>query len=262
MLEKLRDECTFLEHLEKKAQKDIASAPPGKLRIKSCKKTTEYYYRKEKSDKLGTYINAQNKSLAQQLAQKSYAEDVLKILDKRVNDVKSLISKYEKASIENLIYKYDDARKALIKPYVLTDDEYVKAWLEKPYTPNPKHAENLIFETRNGEMVRSKSEVIIADNLKRLGIPYKYEAPFECKDGSILYPDFTLLNIRTRKLVYHEHFGKMDDPEYRDKQFFWKIKKYNSEGIYQGRNLIMSFEEYNKPFDFRTYEKMFNELLL
>jgi len=262
MLEKLREEYAFLERLNETAQKDIALAPPGKLRVDRTRKSPQYYYREKGSDFNGTYINAKNKPLAEQLAQKSYAEDVVKILDERIKDVKSLINKYETASIENLILKYDDARKSLIKPYVLTDDEFVKSWLETPFTPNPKHPENLIFVTRNGEMVRSKSEVIIADNLKRLGIPYKYEAPFKCRDGSILYPDFTLLNIRTRNLVYHEHFGKMDDPKYRDKQFFWKIKKYNNEGIYQGKNLIMSFEEYNNPFDFRTYEKMFKEFLL
>jgi hypothetical protein len=48
--------------------------------------------------------------------------------------------------------------------------------------------EGLIHRTARGELVRSKSEVIIADLLDGLGLPYSYEQPFTGPDGSVRYP--------------------------------------------------------------------------
>ena len=64
---------------------------------------------------------------------------------------------------------------------------------ERP-NPYPK-TEELV--TNNGEIVRSKSEKIIADLLFMLGIPYVYECPLDTPGGTI-YPDFTILDISTR----------------------------------------------------------------
>jgi hypothetical protein len=52
--------------------------------------------------------------------------------------------------------------------------------------------EGLIHRTTRGELVRSKSEVIIANLLHALRITYAYEQPFTRQDGSVRYPDFTV----------------------------------------------------------------------
>ncbi|MEE3440399.1 MAG: hypothetical protein VZR07_10670, partial [Ruminococcus sp.] len=52
------------------------------------------------------------------------------------------------------------------------------------------------FETQRGEIVRSKSEVIIADALYYANIPYHYEKPIKVGDR-VIYPDFTVLNVKT-----------------------------------------------------------------
>lgn len=41
----------------------------------------------------------------------------------------------------------------------------------------------LVHRTTRGELVRSKSEVIVADLLDALGLPYAYEQPFTGSDG-------------------------------------------------------------------------------
>jgi hypothetical protein len=38
-----------------------------------------------------------------------------------------------------------------------------------------------------------------------------YEYPLMLEDGWV-FSDFKLLNLRLRKTVYQEHFGRMDDP--------------------------------------------------
>lgn len=67
--------------------------------------------------------------------------------------------------------------------------------------------EGLIHRTTRGELVRSKSEVIIANLLDGLGIPYGYEQPFMGPDGSVRYPDFTVDDAESGRRLLIEHLG-------------------------------------------------------
>jgi len=72
----------------------------------------------------------------------------------------------------------------------------------------------LIHRTTRGELVRSKSEVIIADLLDGFGVPYGYEQPFKGPDGSVRYPDFTVADAETGRTLLVEHLGMLDRPDY------------------------------------------------
>jgi len=89
--------------------------------------------------------------------------------------------------------------------------------------------EGLIHRTRRGEAVRSKSEVIIADNLYARGLDYSYEAQL-LLGGVTRYPDFTLADAETGRTVYWEHLGLLHDPSYRSR---WerKLAWYSDHGI-------------------------------
>ena len=97
------------------------------------------------------------------------------------------------------------------------------------------------YYTIKGERVRSKSEKIIADELFRKGIPYKYECPLYLKGMGTIYPDFTFLSKKTGDEVYWEHFGMMDSPDYARKAVH-KIETYENNGIFPGERLIITYE--------------------
>jgi hypothetical protein len=90
--------------------------------------------------------------------------------------------------------------------------------------------EGLIHRTTRGELVRSKSEVIIADLLHSLGLPYSYEQPFTGPNGSVRYPDFTVDDAETGRRILIEHLGMMDRPDYVRR---WKAKEawYRNAGV-------------------------------
>ncbi|SFH72967.1 hypothetical protein SAMN04487830_106120 [Pseudobutyrivibrio sp. OR37] len=73
-------------------------------------------------------------------------------------------------------------------------------------------------------MVRSKSEKIIADALEKYNVPYQYEPMLELGYNTI-YPDFVVLNLRTRKTVYWEHLGLVSDIEY-STAFYYEQRGY------------------------------------
>ena len=64
-------------------------------------------------------------------------------------------------------------------------------------------------------MVRSKSEVIIANMLFEREIAFEYEKPLYARDGSFYLPDFTILWRGER--YYWEHLGLLVREEYRNK---------------------------------------------
>lgn len=69
-----------------------------------------------------------------------------------------------------------------------------------------------VHEAITGDMVRSKSEVIIANLLHERGIPFMYEKPLIAKDGTMYLPDFTV-TFRGEE-YYWEHVGMLDDTNY------------------------------------------------
>lgn len=88
---------------------------------------------------------------------------------------------------------------------------------------------NLIYRTDRGELVRSKSEWIIADKLHAAGIDYQYEQPLAL-GGIDRLPDFTIVDDDSGMTYYWEHNGLLDNDEYRTR---WerKLVAYRDEGI-------------------------------
>jgi hypothetical protein len=107
---------------------------------------------------------------------------------------------------------------------------------ESPY------ADHLVHRTRRGEMVRSKSELVIANHLFSVGLKYLYERPLE---GTVvpgkLRPDFTFITDAGEVVVW-EHLGMMHRDDYR-KGWEWKKEWYERNGFQQGKNLFTTKDE-------------------
>ena len=74
--------------------------------------------------------------------------------------------------------------------------------------------DGLIHRTERGGLVRSKSELVIADKLHARGIDYAYEQRLVLPNGRIRYPDFTITDHARGETFYWEHLGMLDDPGY------------------------------------------------
>lgn len=107
------------------------------------------------------------------------------------------------------------------------------------------------------ENVRSKSEVLIANELFNANKPYKYEHPLTLS-GITYYPDFTVLNTRTRKEMLWEHLGKLDSTDYVSRNLN-KLRIYESHGIILGKNLIITCEDSSHPLSVLSIRKKIKE---
>lgn len=122
---------------------------------------------------------------------------------------------------------------------------------------NQFYEEKLIHKTIRGELVRSKSEVIIANALHNHNLVYVYE-PELVLEGKVYRPDFKIEDADTGDVWYWEHCGMMDNPKYKKR---WENKKafYKKNGIEEGKNLIITYDE-DGAFDSQKLEEIIKEM--
>jgi len=106
---------------------------------------------------------------------------------------------------------------------------------------NKYREEELIYFTKSGLRVRSKSERTIADALDHNRILYRYEAALQF--GNVTkFPDFTAYRLSDQRMIIWEHFGRMDDVEYRQNTNE-KLAFYARHGFYPFDKLICTYEQ-------------------
>lgn len=106
------------------------------------------------------------------------------------------------------------------------------------YLGMDKHQLNRIYDTEDGNRVRSKSEVIICNLLHNAGIKYMYEEKLPYgNEGKWIEPDFTIEKI-DKTQIYWEHVGLLGNENY-DKNWLHKLDVY--EKYYKGQ-MIKTYE--------------------
>lgn len=250
-----------LDSLIPKVEKSLKKAPEGTLVLSQSNGTVQYYHKTESTQKKGKYILAKDRNLVATLAQKDYDLRFLKVINEQKKQISKAIKLLPDIEPAQIYSGLSEARKKLVKPHALTDEQYVEQWMNIQYEGKTFLDDTPVIMTERGERVRSKSEKIIADKLFMLGIPYRYEYPIKLKGYGMVYPDFTLLNVRTREEIYLEHFGMMDNPEYAQKAI-QKIDNYVRNQIYVGKKLLVTFETLQNPLDMKVVEQMLKEFTL
>ena len=122
---------------------------------------------------------------------------------------------------------------------------------------NQFYEDRLVHKTVRGELVRSKSEVVIANALHYHHLEYIYE-PELILEGKSKRPDFKVIDDDTGEEWYWEHCGMMDDPKYKKR---WEDKKafYKKNGIEEGKNLIVTYDV-NGALDSQQVESIIQDV--
>ena len=211
------------------------------------------------------YIKKGELPLAKMLAQKHYYLSIRPILEKMLDEIKRFMKKCPSNELEKIYDNLSAERKSLVTPIQISAKEKVKQWQAEVYEKDLMYPENLRYETEQGDVVRSKSEVIIADILyhNRKDILYKYERPLEVMDNGrqkTIYPDFTILNKHTGEITYWEHAGRIDDPYYAN-DFVKKMNTYIANDLLPGRDVVVSFESQSTPLDIKVVKRLVKQII-
>ena len=240
--EKLMEEQARLKQIQQITMEQLKNAPEGTLRISKSNNHIQYYHcQKGDIQKNGKYLHSADEELVHKLAQKSYNEKVLRLVERRLKQIKNLSEEYQDDEIERIYQKENIIRQILILPVEMTWEQRMEQWISEKYEGKQFKESDPVIYSEKGERVRSKSEKILADYFFHKNIPYKYEKELYLKGYGVVYPDFTFLSKKTGKEIYWEHEGRMDDSTYAESAIK-KIHTYESNGINLGERLILTFE--------------------
>lgn len=250
------------------AEIKLKNAPDGTLYVKNKR----YYVRNGNSAK-EIYLGKNKDSLIKDLQEKVYYKE---LLDAAKTEI-MILNKIKKCKsncryFEQVFYELPENKRNLIEPYTSPEmidikkkiDRARRIW-DEDSKDRKSVGKNLNFITLNGERVRSKSELIIADRLKVAGIPYCYEGKYlladeEAQDYQVWFPDFQMFNVRTGKMFYWEHFGLMDNPDY-CASCQTKLEIYAQSGISLGKNLIITMESSKHPLNVAYVDSLIKTIL-
>lgn len=262
-------ELIELEQIKKCAEADLKDAPKGTLRISKTARNEQYYWRTDPKDTKGKYIKKSEGEFVRRLAQKDYAKKVLLFLEPVIKNRRKRLEVLDevevKKELKEVYSKLSSSRQRLVTPYIESDEEHVLKWLEEKHQKKVELGKCYDIKTEiyteKGECVRSKSEKILADKLHMMNIPYVYEMPLYLESYGFIKPDFIVLNKRTKREYYWEHFGMMDDREYCEKAIK-KMEALEQNGIFAGINLIVTYETKEHPLNVKAVERLAGEFLM
>ena len=251
----LKDRYELISQTVKNIENDLARLPEGRIIARKINGKTYYYIDDEETK--DRYLDQNSTSLIKDLIQKSYLKTVLKSAKRELAALEKMMKLYPAELCEDIFAKLPEDRKAFATPMIPGNEKDARKWMDAPYTRKPFKKGAPVYKTLRGERVRSKSEVIIADRLYAYGIPYRYECPLMV-GNQVIHPDFSMLRMSDGKVIYHEHCGKMDSPEYAE-DMVKRVNSYNQAGIIQGDRLTFTFETTSTPLDIRVIDRLINE---
>ena len=264
LLPVVEERIQYLEHIKEKLEEEYQKMPEGSILVApgSSENSFRYYLRKTPQEKMGTYLDASKNRIKKQYCYKKYYAATIKEVKEEIKNLEKIKKMKVHDSIVGVYGKLNEGIKKLIKPINVDDKTYVKMWMSKAYDglgfdPNDKTE----YYSDRGERMRSKSELLIANSLIRRGIPYKYECPVETGDGRTFYPDFTILDVKHRRVKYCEHLGRMSDLSYVSKNI-WKLDEYKKINILLGINLFLTYENEMNAIRTSDIENTINAILL
>jgi len=248
--------------LEKLRKKYPSKLTEDKLTCRTIRNKPRYYLN-------GKYLKKKYAHKYCNLAEMEYYDQLAPVLSEKEELLKKLIGFYEPNAVDESFRHIHPGKQAIINPLVETPEMRKERFMQIQYEPyvfpdgsiESGQSQHVTF---NGIQVRSKSEVIIANTLEKYGIPYHYEMPLIMKVFGYdreYRPDFTILNVRTGKIFYWEHFGMMEDPEYSVKAFH-KIKTYQMNGHSLRDDLLITMESLDVPLRNDDIVRIINECLL
>ena len=146
----------------------------------------------------------------------------------------------------------------LLLPYLRQEYSWVIDWFQSEYKKNTDKQEKLVFDTEAGIKVRSKSEVLATNRLRRSGVLFHYEEQLVLP-GDVVFPDW-LIPLSKAEQIAWEHNGAMDIQGY-NYRTRGKVVSYLEGQWLPGVNMIDTYESREHPFSEEDVEYVMEWLL-
>ena len=215
-------------------------------------KGAQYFYARDKGSLGRRYLGIESNIDVRCIKENKFIHQYLKCLTAEIDLIKGFLSNHNDLDYRAVNMLLPETYRS--KSYRQNRDashpaEVWRTEMQRIKDKYPiKHPEKLRFPAADGTLMRSKSEVIIANLLILNGIPYIYELPIVI-NGKLLYPDFTILSLIDLKTVIRiEHEGMMDKEFYQN-SFLFKVNTFLSADMIPGRDVYFTFDDLHGVID-------------
>ena len=253
----VRQMAAYCENRIFELEKSLGKYPPGTLQFHF--NGYNYSWRISYKDRPRHSLSKKKRKYARKMAAKLAIEMEIGELKKEREACRKYLEYCEKKTGEDKIWHNEDFMSLLHEElgFLAADGE---KWQKEEFEQCPKYPERKIYYTLRGDKVRSKAEALIANILYTLKIPYRYEQAHVI-GGRKLYPDFSVLNVRTGQIFIIEFFGMMHDSQYAC-DAGRKVDRYFSNGYVPGENILFFYESDRQPLDLGRIESDIRKYLL
>jgi len=242
MKELMKKELNEITALIQELQASLTNLPEGTFySVQNGKYTKWYQYTNGRC----ILIRKSDKSFARALAKATFLRVRLKEAEEEQSAIKAYLRNSSETNSEIFLNEHEEIRNLLDQGLSLP--ESVQQWANAPYQKPDKPYKGTLYKTLKGDLVKSHAEKEIADALFLAGIPYRYECAISFDGGrTFYYPDFTIMDPRTGRIILWEHFGMEDLNYYRHKNAD-KLYTYFEAGYVPGNNLICTSSSQENP---------------
>lgn len=259
LLRLIKEDMATQRHLLQIYRKAMKTLPEGKLHYRLMDGVPRYFKLDPKT-KREIYIKKKDMDYVYELKYRRVLEEAIQTMEHNLTIQEKFLNKYkpyDPLSCQNRVGKaYQDAPELL--------HQHQGKHQKRESYQNNFYREELIHKTSFGMLFRSKSEALIAELLYKAGIPFYYEARLvlydEWGEKHFYYPDFTI-ELPDGRIIYWEHFGRMDSSDYRDKNY-QKLSVYHYNNIFPPNNLIITMESRKGGIDVNAIQHIINHQLL
>ncbi len=257
--DKMKNEAARLASVIANLNNELAKLPKGTLRIWKNGKGKSYRHYIELDGKRHSLPMSQ-KALIVQLARKNILKKMLQDAQREKEAIESYLKKHRDGDSVTEYLAKEPYIEELVRPLFQIRDERLQKWAEADYPSTAGHTESLIHKGPRGQKFRSKSEAQIANALYKNKIAYRYEMDHTI-NGITYHIDFTICHPKTGETYYWEHLGMIDSESY-NHRFAGKLADYESDGIFPGINLILTYESRKFPLSISMIDEIIEEWFL
>lgn len=219
-------------------RKQIHNLPSGRLECHHDGSRIKWYIVKNGNKK---YLSKRESSLAHKLA---YKRKLQADLNSLLNEL-AIINEFVKLSdteiinVDHRLNRENEEVDRLASEYYLQQHPEISEWEGASYEHLEEWESSRKVRSRSGHYFASKDEAMIDNALHQHGLLVRYDEKLVLCNR-IAYPDFHILDPKSGKDIYWEHFGMMSDYSYREKNIK-KLKSYIESGYYPMINFITTF---------------------
>ena len=251
--------------LFKQIQKELNRMPAGTISSKMINGKKYYYHGTKDNEEqhVQRLIKKDDQDLKESLMRKRFIRKLNNSLQKNVPLMKKFVQTYRPVfgDVEGeMLSEMESEIQLEMAGWMFENDEKILQWISEPFKSNPSFKEGLLHTTTLGLRVRSKSEAIIAGIFEANGIPFRYEAELILGE-KVYYPDFTVLCPLSGRVLYWEHFGMLNDSNYRVSAVK-KLGSYFENGLYPCDNFIVTYDNVDGSIDASVILKHIDSIVL